>query len=339
MAAMRKWRSSAAYRIAFANFGIFSIGLALLGVVVFWAMHVAFTRQLDAMIGDETQTLIDEYRTGGDRELREAIAEREMSRSPTRMVYAVFAPDGRKLYGTLRTAAAEAGIARHPVHRPGRRTRSGAGARSRHRAGAAAGRRRRPRMDRADRQDRDRSVRGGIRRRLADRLCRRAHVRRLFEAAAALDQRHRRSDHRRRHSRTNAGQRPPRRVRPARFDAQPHARSNRRTARKPAPGLERRRPRPAHTSCRASATGSSWARRARPEEASTLLCSKMRSCGSTKCYRCSPRSCASPKSKAARPGDSSPRSILARWPLNWRKASPPSCSTAAEPCCGRSSLA
>ena len=49
----------------------------------------------------------------------------------------------------------------------------------------------------------------GIRRRLADRLRRRADVRRLFEAPAALDQRHCRSDHRRRHSRTNAGQRPP----------------------------------------------------------------------------------------------------------------------------------
>jgi hypothetical protein len=101
---MRNWRSSAAYRIAFANFGIFSIGLAVLGVVVFWAMHVAFTRQLDATISDETQTLIDEYRSGGDRELREAIAEREMSHSPTRMLYAVFAPDGRKLYGALRTS-------------------------------------------------------------------------------------------------------------------------------------------------------------------------------------------------------------------------------------------
>ncbi len=42
------------------------------------------------------------------------------------------------------------------------------------------------------------------------------------------------------------------------------------------------------------------------------LCSRMRSCGSTKCCRCLPPSCASPKSKVARPGDSSPRSILAR---------------------------
>jgi signal transduction histidine kinase len=107
---MRKWRSSAAYRIAFANFGIFSIGLAMLGLVVFWAMHVAFTRQLDAMISDETQTLIDEYRRGGDRELREAIAEREMSHSPTRMLYAVFAPDGRKLYGALQTARPMPGL-------------------------------------------------------------------------------------------------------------------------------------------------------------------------------------------------------------------------------------
>ena len=62
---MRSWRSSAAYRIAFANFGAYAIGLALLGVVVFFAMHIAFTSQLDATIADETQTLIGEYRSGG----------------------------------------------------------------------------------------------------------------------------------------------------------------------------------------------------------------------------------------------------------------------------------
>ena len=91
---MPSWRRSAAYRIAFANFGVFAIGLLLLGIIVFFAMHVAFTAQLDATISDESQTLIDEYRAaGGERELGEAIAAREHSTSPTRLLYAVFAPD------------------------------------------------------------------------------------------------------------------------------------------------------------------------------------------------------------------------------------------------------
>lgn len=97
----RSWRRSAAYRIAFANFLVFAIGLALLGLVVFGAMHFAFTGQLDAMVSDEAQTLVDEYRSGGLGELKEAIAVREASHSPTRLLYAVFAPDGRRIAGTL----------------------------------------------------------------------------------------------------------------------------------------------------------------------------------------------------------------------------------------------
>jgi len=107
---MRSWRSSAAYRIAFANLGAFLLGLAVLGVVVFFAMHIAFTRQLDATITDEAQTLVDEYHGGGARELTEAIAEREASRSPTRLLYAVFAPDGRRLHGSLQTPRPPLGL-------------------------------------------------------------------------------------------------------------------------------------------------------------------------------------------------------------------------------------
>src|SRR6476659_4486030 len=105
---MRSWSRSAAYRIAFANFLAFAIGLALLGVVVFGAMHLAFTRQLDAAISDETQILIDEYRADPG-ELSESIAVREASRSPRRMLYAVFAPDGR-IGGSLQTSRPEVGI-------------------------------------------------------------------------------------------------------------------------------------------------------------------------------------------------------------------------------------
>lgn len=107
---MHKWRSSAAYRIAFANFGAYAIGVALLGVVVFAVMHVAFTRQLDSMVADEAHALVNEFRTGGDRELAEAIATRESSSSATRMLYAVFTPDGRRIHGSFRTRRPPVGV-------------------------------------------------------------------------------------------------------------------------------------------------------------------------------------------------------------------------------------
>jgi signal transduction histidine kinase len=110
---MRSWRSSAAYRIAFINFGAYSLGLALLGVIVFGVMHVAFSRQLDSMVSDEALILQNEYAGGSDRELAEAIAERESQRSPTRMLYAVYAPDGRRIQGHLN--AARPPVGRRPI--------------------------------------------------------------------------------------------------------------------------------------------------------------------------------------------------------------------------------
>lgn len=107
---MRSWRSSAAYRIAFANLGALLAGIAVLGSLVFVAMHIAFTRQLDSTIADETRTLVDEFHSDGDAEMRQAIAEREASRSPQRLMYAVFAPDGRRTYGKLETSRPPLGL-------------------------------------------------------------------------------------------------------------------------------------------------------------------------------------------------------------------------------------
>jgi signal transduction histidine kinase len=110
---MRKWRSSAAYKIAFMNFGAYAVGLALLGAIVFAVMHIAFTRQLDSMVSDEAQTLVDEFHSGGDGELAEAIAVREASSSPTHMMYGVYAPDGRRIHGSFPASRPESGL--HPI--------------------------------------------------------------------------------------------------------------------------------------------------------------------------------------------------------------------------------
>jgi signal transduction histidine kinase len=105
---MRSWRRSAAYRIAFVNFAAYAIGIALLGAVVFAVIHAAFTRQLDAMVSDEAQTLAGEFRSGGMTELNEAILERPAASN--RMLYAVYAPDGRRIAGSLRSAKPPLGV-------------------------------------------------------------------------------------------------------------------------------------------------------------------------------------------------------------------------------------
>jgi signal transduction histidine kinase len=107
---MRKWRASAAYRIAFINFGAYAIGLALLGFVIFALMHIAFRRQLDSMVTDEAHALADEYRSAGDRELAKEIEERQTMRSRTHTLYGVFAPDGRLLHGTLQAQRPPKGL-------------------------------------------------------------------------------------------------------------------------------------------------------------------------------------------------------------------------------------
>ncbi len=95
------WRSSAAYRIAGVNALAFAIGTALLGVIVYGAMHVAFTRQLDSMIEDEARALVGEYHSDEPDDLARAIAQREASRERERLLYAVFTPDGRRVLGSL----------------------------------------------------------------------------------------------------------------------------------------------------------------------------------------------------------------------------------------------
>ena len=107
---MNKFRNSAAYRIAFAYSAAIAAGMALLGVIIYVAMHIAFTRQLDAMIEDETQSLVLEYQAANPSELSNAIIQRERLGQGARMYYAVFNPAGRRVLGSLNTAMPQIGM-------------------------------------------------------------------------------------------------------------------------------------------------------------------------------------------------------------------------------------
>jgi signal transduction histidine kinase len=101
---------SAAYRIAFVSSAAFALAILLLGGVLFWTMHLDFTRQLDAALREEAATLSAEYRGDGAHEVADAIAQREASTSRDRLLYAVFDGNGRRVMGSLRTAPPSLGI-------------------------------------------------------------------------------------------------------------------------------------------------------------------------------------------------------------------------------------
>lgn len=98
---MADWRSSAAYRIAFAYAAAFALGMALLGVAIFYVMHASFVQELDASLAEEASSLQEEYRTGGQAELAEAIAKREAVDTRELSEYGVFDRTGRRLAGDI----------------------------------------------------------------------------------------------------------------------------------------------------------------------------------------------------------------------------------------------
>jgi signal transduction histidine kinase len=94
-------RASAAYRIAFAYAASFALGIALLGTVIFYAIHVSFVRELDAALTEEVSSLKEEYSTGGNAELAEAIAKREAVDTRDLSAFGVFSTSGARLFGNL----------------------------------------------------------------------------------------------------------------------------------------------------------------------------------------------------------------------------------------------
>lgn len=103
-------RTSAAYRIAFAYAAAFALGIAILGTIIFYAMHASIVRELDGNLSQKSSALLEEYRNGGLAELAEAIDRRESIGGRELNRFAVFDPTGRRLYGNLPESAAHLGL-------------------------------------------------------------------------------------------------------------------------------------------------------------------------------------------------------------------------------------
>jgi signal transduction histidine kinase len=102
---MAKWRSSAAYRIAFTYSAAFAVAILLLGVTVYFAADAEFRRQRDRAIVEEATALAREPVLD---ELKVEIEARE--RTNLHEAYGLFDRDGRRIAGTLAMPHPEPGF-------------------------------------------------------------------------------------------------------------------------------------------------------------------------------------------------------------------------------------
>ncbi|CCA92531.1 HAMP domain-containing sensor histidine kinase [Novosphingobium sp. PP1Y] len=105
---MRTLFNSAAYRIAFASSLAFALATALIGIAVFYAAHAAFVRQMESSVDQASIGIIAELRDEGVRGVLEAVHNREAG-GPDALGYAVFAPSGTRVEGSLDTPMPETG--------------------------------------------------------------------------------------------------------------------------------------------------------------------------------------------------------------------------------------
>lgn len=99
---MRAMPRSAANRIALITFLAYALALLVLGAAVFFATHTAFSRQLDSNIEQTANALRGEYRDDGIKGVTEAVSQLH-SPGPISLGTALFAPDGRRIAGNLKT--------------------------------------------------------------------------------------------------------------------------------------------------------------------------------------------------------------------------------------------
>lgn len=113
--------ASAAYRIAFVSWIAFAIATLLVGGAVLYATHAAFARQMDANLQQASVSIAAELHDDGIAGIVEAIRNREAARSDA-FGYALYAPTGQRIAGSLNAAAPALGwrdiIFRDPVEGP-----------------------------------------------------------------------------------------------------------------------------------------------------------------------------------------------------------------------------
>ena len=99
---MARWRTSAAYRVAFVYSAAFALAILALGIAVYFAADADFRRQQDAAIVEESAELARDYRSEGLAEIQIDISRRDERRNA--FTYALFERTGERIGGTLGVA-------------------------------------------------------------------------------------------------------------------------------------------------------------------------------------------------------------------------------------------
>jgi signal transduction histidine kinase len=97
---MKVMPRSAAYRMAFAVSLAFAAATLIMGIIIYFAAHAAFAREMDANIAQGANDVMAEYRDDGIGGLQEAIQQHE-GRGTDALGYALFDPAGRRIGGSL----------------------------------------------------------------------------------------------------------------------------------------------------------------------------------------------------------------------------------------------
>lgn len=105
---MKFGRRSAANRIALWGWLAFAAATLLLGMAVYFATHVAFSRQIDARIEQATTALMIEYRDDGVRGVQSALDQQGRTR-PIGLGTALFDARGTRIAGNLAIPLAQPG--------------------------------------------------------------------------------------------------------------------------------------------------------------------------------------------------------------------------------------
>ncbi len=94
-----------AFRSFFFYFVLFALAAAIAVAYIYWKTNVLLAVQLESTIQAETQSLDEQYRSGGLDQLIRTVAER--SETPGNSLYLLTDAEGRRLAGTLKAVSTE----------------------------------------------------------------------------------------------------------------------------------------------------------------------------------------------------------------------------------------
>ncbi|MDR3526839.1 MAG: HAMP domain-containing sensor histidine kinase [Rhizomicrobium sp.] len=100
---------SASFKLAFAYVALFTVSVGVLAGLTYFLVVSRLDAEFRNHIAGESQTLAAEFRSGGAKQLLQAIGERQRNRLVGGLDYTLLDPTGRRLSGTLQQSGCRVG--------------------------------------------------------------------------------------------------------------------------------------------------------------------------------------------------------------------------------------